>query len=68
MESFHTISLKFVHEVQHSSLILEQPFYSNCCVKVKQNGDESDDPWNNPVVTPDTQFAELEKGYNYFIL
>lgn len=41
--------------------ILEHSFYSNCCVKIKQNSDESDDTQNNPVVTPDTLFAELEK-------
>jgi hypothetical protein len=62
MESFHTVSLKFAHEVQHSSLILEQSFCSNFCVRIKENGDKSDDPQNNPVVTPDTLFAELEKG------
>lgn len=30
-------------------------------VKTKKNGDKSDDTQNNPVVTSDTLFAELEK-------
>jgi hypothetical protein len=63
-KSLHTISLQFAHQVQHSSLIPGQSLYSNCCIKIKQNSEESDDPQNDPMFTPDTLSTELEKAIN----
>jgi len=57
-KAFHTAALKFVYQVQYSSLI-QDLCCLQCNMKIKQDNEKSDDRQNNPVFTTDSPSTEM---------